>query len=166
MWFLKSRTFWGAVFAAVAMLVRADTITIDLLLQAFGLILAAVGLRAGIAGRGSIPFVRTIALMLVSAALMLPSTGLANGDDDLTRAGKGTGYELLGIQTHPYTAFGVDRLSTIEDWATAMEFGIEVDAGHGSFVDAKLTLHDILTDLDKEVYGYDQTFSLRIGWYW
>jgi hypothetical protein len=96
---------------------------------------------------------------------MLCLSSIAIADSEEATGGK-NGHEFLGIMMHPYTAFGIDRLSGPDDWATAMKFGIEVNATEGAYVDMSLKLHDILTDEDDEVYEWDSTFSLMVGWYW
>jgi hypothetical protein len=104
---------------------------------------------------------RYLLTILLLMAFALPA--FAEGDE--VRAGK-EGHEFMGIVLHPYTAFGIDRLSGPDDWATGMKFGLEIDASEGAYVDMSLKLHDILTEDEDEVYDWDSTFSLMVGWYW
>ena len=103
---------------------------------------------------------RYLLTLLLLMAFALPSFA-----QEGERAGKG-GHEFLGIMTHPYTALAVDRLSGPDDWTTGMVFGLEIDATEGGFIDLHLKLHDILTDSSNEVYTWDSTFTLEVGWYW
>lgn len=42
---LKSKTFWGGVFAATGTVLAAPAITLDVVIQAGGIVLAAAGVR-------------------------------------------------------------------------------------------------------------------------
>lgn len=79
---------------------------------------------------------------------------------------RGSGHEIFGIVTHPYTGVSISRFNTIQDWSTSFEMGVEVDFSQGWYGGVEIVLHDILTDIDSEIVPWDQTFKIGFGKYW
>lgn len=49
---VKSKTVWAGLLSAIAFVLGADAITIEVLLQAIGMLLAAIGVKDAIAKNG------------------------------------------------------------------------------------------------------------------
>lgn len=72
------------------------------------------------------------------------------------------GYHVLGIDTSPYGALTLDRPSTVEDWSTGFNLGIEASF-EPVWLELRQTWHDVLST--KQVYPWDQTFRIAVGVY-
>jgi len=72
-------------------------------------------------------------------------------------------HEVFGLVFHPHGGLTLSRID--EDWSTGFIMGVELDAGSGLYLDASYTMHDILTDAEKEAVPWDGTFMLTLGAY-
>jgi hypothetical protein len=97
-------------------------------------------------------------LLALAACLLFATPVLADGD----------GVEIMGIQTHPYTAFTMTRVSEVSSWSPGFRLGAEIDLGKGegtqAFLSIDLWMHDILAE--DEVYEWDSDVTLGLGVYW
>jgi hypothetical protein len=132
----KSKTFWGAVALAAGVVLGAEKITAQVVVEAIGILLGGLGLRHAIAKGGG----GVVGAVLAGALLI---------------AGPASAVEL-----HPHAALTVDRPSGPDRWSTGFLFGCEV-ATEPVWIAANYQLHDILTD--NETYEWDATFEVAAG---